>query len=282
VVYSHASDFVEDYTSAMRVADVDLTDFRNKYHNCHVLLLDDVQYLENKESTTNELFNILNMFDMEGKQIVLSADRAPNELNIDVRYTSRFSHDITADIQSPNFELKRAIFNNYFQYCCEILGCDFPNIPKDVSDHIIELSSSNIRELEGAATTLTAYLTSGRQDKDSNLTIDEATRVVEKIFDQSNSKITIRMIQQEVEKFYDVSHTDLLSSQRPQSISYPRQVGMYLSRELTTSSYPEIGKQFGGKDHTTVMYAMKKVEDYYLKDPDKKKEIERLKDRIRG
>jgi chromosomal replication initiator protein len=161
------------------------------------------------------------------------------------------------------------------------MGCPPIDIPKEVADRVIELSGSNIRELEGATMSLVVYVVHERPNKYDRLSIEEVEKIVDKVFQRSNSKkITIRMIQQEVESFYNVSHTDLLSSLRPQSISYPRQVAMYLSRELTTNSYPEIGKEFGNKDHTTVMYAMRKVEEKYLKDPDKKREIERLKEYI--
>jgi chromosomal replication initiator protein len=241
-----------------------------------------VQILEGKESTTNALFDIFNIFIDQQKQIVLSADRAPNELALDERFTSRFAQGLTAGIQPPSFEMKMAIFNNFEKYYCALIGKADINIPQEVTHHIIGLSGSNIRELEGAAQSI-CFAISNRKDSNlsSNITVEEAEQIVGKVFLRGeNKKIDIKTIQQEVEQHFNISHTDMIGSQRSKNITYPRQVAMYLSRRLTSKSFPEIGKLFGNKDHSTAIYAFNNVEDKYMKDAEKKMEIERLAERI--
>jgi chromosomal replication initiator protein len=260
----------------------DLTDFRHKYYSCDVLLLDDVQILEGKESTTNALFDIFNIFIDQQKQIVLSADRAPNELALDERFTSRFAQGLTAGIQPPSFEMKMAIFNNFENYYCSLIGKSDIFIPQEVANHIIDLSGSNIRELEGAAQSI-CFAISSRKDSNqpANISIEEAEQIVGKVFLRGESKqVNIRNIQQEVEQHFNISHSDMIGPLRSKNITYPRQVAIYLARRLTRKSYPEIAKLFGNKDHSTAIYACNNVERKYMKDVEKKMEIERLAERI--
>ena len=282
VVFAQTSEFVNDFTSAMASINKDLTDFRIKYHMCEVLLLDDVQYLEGKESTTNALFDIFNLFIAHRKQIVLSADRAPNELNLDERFASRFAQGLTAGIQPPSFEMKMAIFNNLVKYYCRQFGVENIIIPQEVADHIIELSSSNIRELEGATSTVVGYITHQRNGhRRSDITVEEAEQIVGKVFLHNGTKqIDVRSIQKEVEAYFNITHADMIGARRSKNISYPRQVAMYLSRRLTTKSFPEIGKLFGGKDHTSVLYAYRNIEQKVMEDINRKIEIERLAEMI--
>jgi chromosomal replication initiator protein len=285
VIYAPTSDFVNDFTSAMASINKDLGEFRKKYYSCDVLLLDDVQYLEGKEATTNALFDIFNVFIDQRKQIVLSADRAPTEIDMDERFTSRFGSGVTASIQPPSFEMKMAIFNNYVKYYCSMIGDNSIAVPSEIAHHIISLSGSNIRELEGAISSICFAIS--RRDKllpDSlsrEISIDEAEQIVGKVFlHNDNRQIAITSIQQEVEQHFNISHADMIGPHRSKNITYPRQIAMYLSRRLTTKSYPEIGKLFGNKDHTTVLYAIRNVEDKYMKDLEKKIEIERLAEKI--
>ena len=282
VVFAQTSEFVNDFTSAMASINKDLTDFRIKYHLCDVLLLDDVQYLEGKESTTNALFDIFNFFIAQRKQIVLSADRAPNELNLDERFASRFAQGLTAGIQPPSFEMKMAIFNNLVKYYCRQFGVANITIPQEVADHIIGLSSSNIRELEGATSTIVGYITHQKNGhRSSDITVEEAEQIVGKVFLHNGTKqIDVRSIQKEVETYFNISHADMVGTRRSKNISYPRQVAMYLSRRLTTKSFPEIAKLFGGKDHTSVLYAYRNIEQKIMEDINKKIEIERLAEMI--
>jgi chromosomal replication initiator protein len=289
VIYSQTSEFVNDFTSAMASIDKDLTEFRIKYYMCDVLLLDDVQYLEGKDSTTNALFDIFNLFIAQGKQIVLSADRAPNEINLDERYTSRFAQGFTAGIQAPSFEMKMAIFNNLKRYYCTVHGIDDFELPDNITDHIIEMSGSNIRELAGATSNIVGSVAfkdierrgvSGGPGSDGPLlTIDEVDQIVGMVFLKNTKQIDIRLIQHEVEGYFNISHADMLGPRRSKDISHPRQIAMYLSRRLTMKSYPDIGKLFG-KDHSTVIYAIKNIENSMMKDLSMKNEIERLAERI--
>lgn len=259
--YAQASDFVKDFTT-MIYDDDKRREFEQRYHNVDVILLDDVQYLEGKVETTEEAFQILNSFLPQNKQVVLSADRAPNQIVIDGRYTSRFASGSTIDIQPPSFEVKSAIFERYFEYCCyKINRPDLKDtLSREIIDRIIELSSNNIRELNGAAISLVAYLSDRQKDQDF-LTVEEVEQWVSNIFKKKEIKrIDISGIQKEVEAFYKVNHGDLISKKRSQGISYPRQIAMYLTRKLTGESFPDIGKAFGGKDHTSVMYACNNIE----------------------
>ena len=275
--YAQTSDFVKDFT--LMIHDEDKRrEFEKKYHNVDVILLDDVQYLEGKIETTGEVFQILNRFTTQNKQIVLSADRAPYKIAIDERYTSRFASGPTIDIQAPSFEMKYAIFENYFDYCChKIDRIELKDLlTREIIDRIIELSSNNIRELNGATASLVAYL-SIRQNKFDPLTIDEVEKRILGVFMKGEEKrIDIISIQKEVEVFYKISHNDLVSKKRSQGISYPRQIAMYLARNLTSESFPDIGKAFGGKDHTSVMYACNNIEQKRQLSKKLDKEIESL------
>jgi chromosomal replication initiator protein len=275
--YAQTSDLVRDFTG-MLYDDAKKREFELKYHSVDVVMFDDVQSLEGKVETTSEVFQIFNHFMEQNKQIVLSADRAPKDINLDVRYRSRFASGITIDIQPPTFETKRAIFENYFRYCCKKIGrFDIQEIvTRETTDRIIELSTDNIRELEGATASLVAYL-SARQNMFDTLTIKEVEQCISNVFMRSEEKrITIGSIQKEIESFYQLSHDDLVGKKRSQGITYPRQVAMYLSRSMTGESYPDIGKAFGGKDHTSVMYAFNKIEKKRQLSKETDREIERL------
>jgi chromosomal replication initiator protein len=275
--YAQTSDLVRDFTS-MFYNDGKKHEFELKYHDVDVILFDDVQSLEGKIETTNEVFQIFNHFTTQNKQIILSADRAPYNIDLDTRYKSRFASGITIDIQPPTFETKQTIFENYFDYCCrKIERTDLKEIiTQEITDRIIELSTDNIRELEGATASLVAYL-SARQDMFRTLTVEEVERQISNVFMRSVEKrVDIDIIQKEIENYYKISHEDLIGQQRSQGISYPRQIAMYLSRSMTDESYPDIGKAFGGKDHTTVMYACNKIEKKRQLSREMNQEIEKL------
>lgn len=261
--YAQTSDFVRDFTQ-MLYNDAKRREFEQRYHQVDVILLDDVQYLEGKVETTGEVFQIFNDFTAQNKQIILSADRAPNTIQLDERYKSRFASGITIDIQPPNFETKHAIFVNYLDFCCRKLEKieikDF--FTQDVVDRIIELSSDNIRELEGATASLVAYLAERQnQRRFDPLTMEEVEKSISNVFMRiAEKRVNISIIQKEIERFYHISHDDLIGKKRSQGITYPRQVAMYLSRSMTGESYPDIGRAFGGKDHTSVMYACNNIE----------------------
>lgn len=276
VVYAPTTEFVNDFTNAM-AGDRDLTSFKRKYHTCDVLLIDDVQNLEGKEGTTDALFEIFNMFIDQKKQIVLSADRSPVEINIDERFTSRFAQGITADIQPPNYEMKTAILKNYKRYYCNFLNISEVAFSDEAIQKIVELSGSNIRELEGAVANLILFV-SYRPDsqKTDPVTCDDVESVLGKSFFHKNTRrIDLNMVMSTVESYFNVSRDELLSEKRSKNISHPRQVAMYLIRRYTDMSYPEIGDSFN-KDHTTVMYADKNIQSKMVEEVSVKAEIDRI------
>ena len=278
VTYAPTTSLIESYVDALGTGD--WTEFTSLYRNADVLLLDDIQYLEGAEETTNEFFKIFNKMAEQKKQIVLAADRAPKEINLDERIKSRFANGVTADIQAPKFETKLKIFQNNLDYLRERNPGAEIFIPQDVIFRVVELSNSNIRNLEGAAATLSIYIIHGREHKEYPITVAEAEEVVSKIFFSSVSqKITISDIQRFVEKYYKVSHDELLGPQRPKNVSTARQVGMYLSRTLAQKSFPQIGEAFK-KNHTSAVHACKNIEDRRQASKEFNDEIERISDMI--
>lgn len=276
VVYAPITEFINDFTNTM-AGDRDLTSFHLKYQTCDVLLIDDVQNIEGKEGTTNALFELFNIFIDNRKQIVLSADRSPVEINIDERYTSRFSQGVTADIQPPNYEMKTAILKNYKRYCCNFLNIPEVNFSDEAVQKIVELSGSNIRELEGAVSNLIVYVSlKPSEEYLIPVTIDDVERVLGKSFFHKTSRpINFDMVIKEVESYFNVSRDELLSEKRSKNISHPRQVAMYLIRRYTDMSYPEIGDSFH-KDHTTVIYADKNIQAKMVEEISVKVEVEKL------
>lgn len=276
VVYAPTSEFVNDFTNAM-AGDRDLTSFKRKYHTCDVLLIDDVQNLEGKEGTTDALFEIFNLFIDHQKQIVLSADRSPREIKLDERFTSRFAQGITADIQPPNFEMKSAILQSYKRYYCNFLSIPEVDFTDEAIQQIVDLSGTNIRELEGAITNLIVFA-SYRPDNQKNipLTCEDITNVIGTSFFHKNTRrIDTNMVMGAVESYFSVSREELLSDKRSKNISHPRQVAMYLLRRYTDMSYPDIGDSFN-KDHTTAIYADKNIQSKMVEEVSVKAEIDRI------
>jgi chromosomal replication initiator protein len=260
-LYVQTSELIHEYSNSARIGD--FSAFHSKYYSVDILLLDDVQLLENKIETTNTVFDIFNLLRSNNKQVVLSADRAPNEINLHERYLSRFNNGVIADVQPPSTETKLTILRNYLDYCS--LRFEHPEVREfvrpDVEEFIVSLSGSNIRELEGAATSLIWYLSSSEKTRYLPLTIEEAEPVISHHFRRLEAKsVNIETIQKETENYFGIRHEDILGSQRSQNISYPRQIAMYLCRSLTGASYPYIGESFGGKDHTSVIYAYNNIE----------------------
>lgn len=278
VFYAPATNLIEDYVYCL--GSKDWSDFNKKYRGADILLLDDVQYLEGAEETTNEFFKIFNEMVSNNKHIVLSADRAPKDINLDERLQSRFANGVTADIQAPKFETKLKIFQNHIEHLKIINKRPDLEIPSDVINRVVEMSNSNIRNLEGAAASLVVYILYGREDKQGPITVEEAEEITSKIFFTNiKEKVTISDIQRFVESYYKISHGEMIGSQRPRNISQARQIAMYLSRTLTQASYPEIGRAFK-KDHSSVVHAYKNIEKKRQTDRDFFNEIERISDMI--
>ncbi|MCL2528781.1 MAG: chromosomal replication initiator protein DnaA [Coriobacteriia bacterium] len=276
VVYSPINDFISDYVNAI-AEDRNLTSFKLKYHTCDVLLIDDVQVLEGKEGTTDALFEIFNMFYEKKKQIVLSADRSPIEINIDERFTSRFAWGATAEIHPPNYEMKTAILKNYKRYCCSFLQIPEVSFEDEAIQKIVELSGSNIRELEGAVNSLIAFASSNpERDILTPIACGDVERILgDSFFHQYTRRVDFDMVMRAVESYFKVTRAELLSEKRSKNITHPRQVAMYLIRQFTDMSYPEIGDGFH-KDHTSVIYADKNIQAKMVKEASIKKEVEKI------
>ncbi len=252
VVYVSTEQFTNEFINSIRDRTSNRIDgFRLRYRSSDVLLVDDVQFLKGKEGIQEEFFHTFNALQQSGKAVVLSSDRPPKEIaTLEDRLQSRFSMGLITDIQPPDLETRIAILRRKVE-------ADHLVVPDDVLEYTAGLVSSNVRELEGALTRVAAYGSLSRHPVD----LDLAKTVLQDAFPERTTRpIPVSSIQREVCKYYSISHTELVSSKRSQNIVYPRQIAMYLARELTDLSLPKIGEEFGGRDHTTVMHATKKIQ----------------------
>lgn len=265
VVYVSSEQFTNELISSIK--DDNTSGFRNKYRNIDVLLIDDIQFLAGKERTQEEFFHTFNTLYEANKQVVISSDRPPKNIpTLEDRLRSRFEWGLITDIQPPDFETRVAILRKKAQD-------EKLNIPYDVLDYIASYIDTNIRELEGALVRLIAYVTITKE----TLNINTASQALKDILPPPRPrKITIESIQKSVSKYYDIEMSELLSKKRNKELVHPRQVAMYLCRKLTDASFPQIGSQFGGRDHTTVMHASDKIENLLSSDQELEKAIENL------
>ncbi len=255
----------KNYNSKMRF-------FKNKYRNVDVLLIDDIQFIEGKESTQVEFFHTFNALYECDKQIVISSDRHPSKLtDLDERLRSRFQWNVIADIQPPDFETRVAILRNKAQV--EKINLEDDNV-LEVIDLIAEKVKFNIRELESALTRIISY----SKIFDEPITVKFAKKNLSDIFSNSDFDITCESIKKSVCRKYNIKVEDIESAKRKREFSHPRQVAMYLCRELTDSSLPKIGSCFGGRDHTTVLHAYDKISEQLKTDNLLNEEIRRIKD----
>ena len=270
ITYMSAERFTNEMIDS--ISDAKMNRFRRAYRNVDVLLVDDIQFLANKERTQEEFFHTFNELHGANKQIVISSDRPPKQIpTLEDRLRSRFEWGMIADIQAPDFETRVAILRKKAD------NCNVP-IPIDVANLLAERVPSNIRELEGALTRLLAF--SSLQKRPITLELaQEALRGI--LPDQEVQTLDIPGIQDTVCEYFSVTKKDLLGRRRDQKIVRPRQIAMFLCKELTGASYPEIGNAFGGKDHTTVMHACRKIEanleDHYFKTS-----LENIRNRLKG
>ena len=233
--------------------------FRNLYRfNCDVLLIDDIQFIAGKESTQEEFFHTFNSLYAAKKQIVITSDKPPSVMkNFEERLKSRFEWGLTADIQAPEVETKIAIIEKKAEE-------EQIDIPGDVASFIAQNVLSNIRELEGSVNKLFAY----SKMFGERITLELAKKLLKNLVKKETPKIiSIELIQKEVSALFDLTVKDIKSSQKQKKISEPRQIAMFLSRKYTSSSFPEIGRRFGGKNHSTVVHAVKNIEKKIARDP---------------
>ena len=281
-VYVDSHDFLNEYTDSVIQHDKEKTSYKNfkkKYINADVLLIDDVQFFQGKTQTLDIVFQIFNQLTNQGKQIVLSADRAPKNINIDERYKSRFNQGGTFDIQPPEVETKLGIVKGFLkEYKEEVPNAAF-DISPEIQLYIAENSSSNIRELKAAITKVIFQMTSfGKTD----ISIDEVKTLLENHYSSGPTKrLSIEDIQKEVESYYKVSHSDLVGKKRTRDIIYARQVALYLCREMLDLPFKTIGNKFN-KDHSTVIYSVTNVEEKMKESREMREEIENIKNLIRN
>ncbi|CDQ37852.1 MULTISPECIES: chromosomal replication initiator protein DnaA [Virgibacillus] len=271
VVYLSSEKFTNEFINA--IMDNKTVNFRNKYRNVDVLLIDDIQFIAGKESTQEEFFHTFNALHDDNKQIIISSDRPPKEIpTLEDRLRSRFEWGLITDITPPDLETRIAILTKK----AKAEGLDIPN---EVMLYIANQIDTNIRELEGALIRIVAYSSLVNQDIDASLAADALKDII-----PSNKPkvITIPSIQETVGAKYNVRLEDFLAKKRTKSIAFPRQIAMYLSREMTDASLPKIGEEFGGRDHTTVIHAHEKVSKLMEKDTQLAKELEEIKEQLKS
>ena len=248
-------------------------EFRNKYRNIDVLLIDDIQFISKKEGTQEEFFHTFNALHESNKQIIISSDRPPKEIKtLEDRLRNRFEWGLIADIQPPDYETRNAILRKKAER-------DNLEVPNDVMAYIAKNIVSNIRELEGALNRIVAYAKLTNQD----LSIALAENSLKDIFSENASApLTTDLIQEIVANHFNIRVEDIQGSKKPKNIAFPRQISMYLCRKLLDISLPKIGESFGGRDHTTVIHAISKIEKQMEADPALQKTLLQLEKEIKG
>jgi chromosomal replication initiator protein len=271
VVYLSSEKFTNEFINSIR--DNKAVEFRNKYRNVDVLLIDDIQFLAGKEQTQEEFFHTFNALHEESKQIVISSDRPPKEIpTLEDRLRSRFEWGLITDITPPDLETRIAILRKKAK-------ADALDIPNEVMIYIANQIDSNIRELEGALIRVVAY--SSLINKDINA--DLAAEALKDIIPSSKPKIiTILDIQKAVSVMFNIKLEEFKAKKRTKSVAFPRQIAMYLSRELTDHSLPKIGEEFGGRDHTTVIHAHEKISTLLTTDQLLQRQIKEIQDQFKS
>ena len=271
VVYVSSETFTNELINAIK--DDRTVDFRDKYRNIDILLVDDIQFLAGKERTQEEFFHTFNALHEANRQLIISSDRPPKEIpTLEERLRSRFEWGLITDIQKPDLETRIAILRKK-------ADLEELEIPNEVIIYIANKIKSNIRELEGALIKVIAY--SDLVDRDVDLELaQEALKDLVREEESGEIELDITGIKQVVAEHYNVTTEEIDSKRRTQEIVLPRQVAMYLSRELTDSSLPKIGEEFGDRDHTTVMYAHNKISDRLEEDDHFKQTLQTLEQKL--
>lgn len=264
VVYITTERFMNEMIYCIRYNK--MWDFRQRYRHCDVFLVDDIQFISNRKATQEEFFHTFNTLYEAKKQIVITSDKFPQEIpDIEERLRNRFQWGLIADIQPPDIEHRIAILLNK----ADKSGL---NLNYDVAEYIATNAKKNIRELEGALHRIAAFAALQGRPIDMGL----AREIFQNVLAEPPKRLTVEVVQQSVADHFKVKVSDLKSKRRHRALTLPRQVAMYLARSLTKSSFPEIGEKFGGKDHTTVMHAVKKIDKERSQDMDLKVSLESL------
>jgi chromosomal replication initiator protein len=270
VVYLSAEKFMYQFIRALRYKDT--VAFKEQFRSVDVLMIDDVQFIAGKDNTQEEFFHTFNALVDQNHQVIISADKSPNDLEgMEERMKSRLVWGLVADIHPTTYELRLGIL----QVKAEHLESE---IPSKVLEFLAHKITSNVRELEGALNRIVAYANLvGRP-----VTLEGTQEVLHDILRANDRRVTIEEIQKRVAEHYNIRQSEMYSSRRARAVARPRQVAMYLSKQLTSRSLPEIGRKFGGRDHTTVMHAVRKIEELRATDNSFAEDIELLRRMLEG
>ncbi len=271
VVYVSSEKFTNELINSIR--EYRNEEFRNKYRNVDVLLVDDIQFIAGKEGTQEEFFHTFNALHESNKQIIISSDRPPKEIpTLEDRLRSRFEWGLIADIQAPDYETRIAILRKK-------ANLENIEVKDEIMHYIANKIQSNIRELEGALIRVVAYSSLTNME----ITLDLAEEALKDIISTNRPKeITVNLIKEEVSKNFGIKIEDFNSKKRTRAIAYPRQIAMYLTRDLTDLSLPKIGDEFGGRDHTTVIHAYDKINSELSSDENLRNKIDYIIENLKG
>ena len=268
ICYYSSEKFMNEMINSLRYKKME--EFRNKFRKMDLLLIDDIQFMAGKEATQEEFFHTFNALYESHKQIVVTSDKFPKDIpGLEERLRSRFEWGLIADIQPPDIETKIAILKKKSDLHAV-------NLPDDVALFLAAGATSNIRELEGMLIRLEAFASLTGNE----ITLSMAREVMKDIIVEKTKEITVEMIQKHVADHFRIKVSELKSDKRIKTLVVPRQIAIYICRELTKASYPEIGEKFGGKDHSTIIHSVKKIEKQMAGDPDFKATVEDIRKRL--
>ncbi|MEM9469275.1 MAG: chromosomal replication initiator protein DnaA [Pseudomonadota bacterium] len=270
VMYLSAEKFMYQFVKALRANET--MAFKEFFRSVDVLMIDDIQFIAGKESTQEEFFHTFNALVDQNKQIIISADKAPSDLTgLDERLRSRLAWGLVADIQPSTYDLRFGI-----------VKAKRDQLQVDIPDSVLEFLAlkvtSNIRELEGALNRIVAHAEVSKNP----ITLDSTQEVLQDLLRSHDRRITIDEIQRKVAEHYNIRLSDMHSARRARQVARPRQVAMYLAKQLTARSLPEIGRKFGGRDHTTVMHAVRKIEELTSEDASFAQDVELVRRSLTG
>jgi chromosomal replication initiator protein len=268
IFYASSEKFTNDYIDALKEKRIE--EFKKFYRNLDALLIDDIQFIAGKEQTQEEFFHTFNELRDKGKQIIITSDRPPKDIpSIEQRLVSRFEWGMLADIQAPDLETRMAILRTKM----EKRGV---SLEEPILFYIAENIQNNVRELEGALNKLSVF----QQMQNKGLVLDQAKSILGSIMGSKKRVTSSRKIAEVVAEFYNISVDDLIKQSRKKEYVKPRQIAMYVIRKELDSSFPSIGEFFGGRDHTTVMHAVEKIQNLLAQKEGFKQELNLIMDKL--
>lgn len=265
VMYLSAEKFMYQFVRALRFKDT--MSFKDQFRSIDVLMIDDIQFISGKETTQEEFFHTFNTLVDQNRQVIISADKSPHDLDkIEERLRSRLGWGLCVDLHPTTYDLRLGILHTK----AEAMKCA---VPEKVLEFLAQRITANVRELEGALNRIIAH----SQLIGRAITLETSQELLQDLLRATNRRVTIEEIQKKVAEHYNVKLSDMHSPRRARAVARPRQVAMYLAKQLTTRSLPEIGRKFGGRDHTTVIHAVRKIEELRAGDPMLSEDVELLK-----